>query len=176
MSDSSVFLLVEDNPDDVTLIRRAFQKAKVLNALHVATSGEEAIEYLGGTGRYMARAEYPIPSLVLLDIKMPRIDGFDVLKWIRRQPGLQTLRVVMLTSSDEMRDVNTAYKLGANSFLVKPVDFERFVEITQALSGYWLWMDKAPESSRPAPVNITDPTAVNPIQQILPPSRPPRVT
>ncbi len=166
MPDSAVFLLAEDNPDDVLLIRRAFQKAKILNALHVATGGEEAIEYLSGQGRYVARAEYPLPSLVLLDIKMPRVDGFEVLKWIRRQPGLRGMRVVMLTSSDEMRDVNTAYQLGANSFLVKPVDFERFVEITQAISGYWLWMDKAPDVSRPPQVNIVHPAA---IKKTLPP-------
>lgn len=162
MPDSAVFLLVEDNPDDVVLIRRAFHKAKVLNPLHVVTSGEEAIEYLGGTGRYAVRAEYPLPNLVLLDIKMPRVDGFEVLKWIRGQTGLRGMRVVMLTSSDEMRDVNAAYQLGANSFLVKPVDFERFVEITQAISGYWLWMDKAPEASRPpGPMKAVDAAKLN---------------
>ncbi len=151
MPDSAVILLVEDNPDDVVLIRRAFQKARLLNPLHVVMSGEEAIEYLSGGGRYEARTEYPLPNLVLLDIKMPRVNGFEVLKWIRRQPGLRALRVVMLTSSDEIRDVNTAYQLGANSFLVKPVDFERLVEIFQALSGYWLWMDRAPDAFRAPP-------------------------
>ncbi len=144
----ALFLVVEDNKDDVLLLRRAFQKAKVLNPVHVVSGGEEAIAYLSGTGKYANRVEFPLPSLVLLDIKMPRIDGFEVLRWIRAQPGLSTLRVIMLTSSDEVHDMNTAYQLGANSFLIKPVDFERFVEISQALAGYWLWMDRAPEVSR----------------------------
>ncbi len=142
------FLVVEDNSDDVLLLRRAFRKAKVLNPIHTAASGEEAIAYLSGTAKYSNRVEFPLPSLVLLDIKMPRVGGLEVLRWIRTQPGLSSLRVIMLTSSDEIRDVNAAYQLGANSFLIKPVDFERFVEISQALTGYWLWMDKAPEVSR----------------------------
>src|SRR5690349_19737256 len=122
-----VFLLVEDNADDVVLVKRAFAKAKVLNPLHITRRGEEAIDYLSGTGKYANRAEFPLPGLVLLDLNMPGLSGFDVLRWIRQQPGLRTLRVVVLTSSDETRDVNLAYQLGANSFLVKPVDFERFV-------------------------------------------------
>ena len=79
---------------------------------------------------------------------MPGIDGFDVLRWIRQQPGLSALRVVVLTSSDHMRDVNEAYQLGANSFLVKPLEFERFVDMSAAINGYWLWLSKTPESSR----------------------------
>jgi CheY-like chemotaxis protein len=149
MSDHALFLLVEDNADDVMLIRRAFQKSRVLNPVHIARTGEEALAYLSGEGRYRNRTEFPLPALVLLDLKMPGMDGFDVLKWIRNQPGLNLLRVVVLTSSDSMRDVNEAYQLGANSFLVKPVDFDRFVEISQALSGYWLWLDRAPDVSRP---------------------------
>lgn len=149
VSDQAVFLLVEDNDNDALLLRRAFVKARVLNPLHVARSGEEAIAYLSGTGKYATRSEYPLPSLVLLDLKMPGLDGFDVLRWIRQEPELRALRVVVLTSSDELRDINLAYQLGANSFLVKPADFERFVEISQALNGYWMWLDKAPELSRP---------------------------
>lgn len=145
----AIFLLVEDGEDDVLLIKRAFIKANVLNPLQIVTSGEEAIAYLEGTGKYRNRTEFPLPALVLLDIKMPGLDGFQVLDWIRAQPDLRALRVVMLTSSDDMRDVNRAYQLGANSFLIKPIDFERFVEISQALAGYWLWMDKAPEVVRP---------------------------
>jgi CheY-like chemotaxis protein len=155
MSDSAVFLLVEDNKDDVLLIRRAFAKAKVLNPLQVVCGGEEAIAYLSAKGKFVNRTEYPLPALILLDIKMPGVDGFDVLRWVRLQRGLNSLRVVMLSSFDDMRDVNAAYQLGANSFLVKPVDFERFVEISQALAGYWLWMDKAPEVFRPPP-NLSD--------------------
>lgn len=144
MPDTGLILLVEDQPDDVLLIQRAFAKAKVLNPVQVARSGEEAVAYLSGTGRYANRAEFPLPALILLDIKLPGLDGFDVLSWIRHDSLVPTTRVVMITSSSDMRDVNTAYKLGANSFLIKPVDFERFVEISQALNGYWLWLDKAP--------------------------------
>lgn len=150
MSDQALFLLVEDNPDHVKLLQRAFSKAQLVNPIQVARSGEEAIEYLSGVGKFSNRAEYPLPSLVLLDLKMPGIDGFEVLRWIRQQPGMTTLRVVVLTTSDETRDIDLAYKLGANSFLVKPSDFDRFVEISQALSGYWLWLDRAPASGRPA--------------------------
>jgi len=151
VSDRAVILLIDDSDDDCLLIRRAFAKARVLNPLFVVTSGEDALAYLSGSGKYANRAEFPLPSLVLLDIKMPRMDGFEVLRWIRSQPGLRLMRVVMLTSSGDVRDVNLAYQLGANSFLVKPVDFERFVEISQALSGYWLWMDRPPETFRLAP-------------------------
>lgn len=148
MPEESVILIVEDNPDDVLLVRRSFALAKVLNPVQVVTNGEDAIAYLGGSGKYENRAEFPLPSLVLLDLKMPGLDGFDVLSWIRNEPTLHALRVVVLSSSDEMRDVNKAYQLGANSFLVKPVDFERFVEISRALNGYWIWMDHPPEVSR----------------------------
>lgn len=149
-----VFLLVEDNPDHVLLLQRAFIRARLLNPLQVVTSGEQAIEYLSGTGRFSNRAEFPLPSLVLLDLKMPGIDGFDVLRWIRQQPTIANLRVVVLTTSEETRDIDMAYKCGANSFLVKPSDFDRFVEITQALSGYWLWLNHSPEVSRPAPAPV----------------------
>jgi len=151
MSDRALFLLVEDTEDDVLLIHRAFLKANILNTLQVVRSGEEAIEYLQGTGRFSNRAEFPLPSLVLLDLKMKGIDGFEVLRWIRQQPALTRLRVVVLTSSNAVGDVNLAYQLGANSFLVKPVDFDRLVEISQALKGYWLWMSAEPEVARASP-------------------------
>lgn len=149
MSDQALVLLIEDNEDDVALVRRALSKAKVLNPLQVAHSGEEALEYLVGTGRYANRSEYPLPELILLDLKLPGIDGFQVLRWIRQQPGLKALRVVVLTSSNELHDATLAYQAGANSFLVKPVDFEEFVSITNAIQGYWLWTSKSPEVSRP---------------------------
>lgn len=149
MSDQALFLLVEDNPDHVMLLQRAFRKARVLNPLQVVGTGEEAIQYLSGSGKYANRTEFPAPTIVLLDLKMPGMDGFDVLRWIRQQPGLAMLRVVVLTTSDDARDIDLAYKLGANSFLVKPSDFDRFVEVTQALSGYWLWLDRAPAASNP---------------------------
>jgi CheY-like chemotaxis protein len=149
MSEQALFLLVEDNEDHVALIRRAFVKSKVVNPVQVVPNGEQAIAYLEGTGRFSNRAEFPLPSLILLDLKLTGMDGFEVLRWIRSQPTLRAIRVVVLTSSNAIKDVNLAYQLGANSFLVKPVDFEDFVRIAQALQGYWLWSDKAPEVSRP---------------------------
>ena len=148
MVDDAVILLAEDNEDDVAMMRRAFKRANFLNPLYVVENGEQAIAYLKGEGKYASREEYPLPSLLLLDLKMPRKNGFDVLEWIRQQPGLGSLRVVVLTSSDEIRDVNRAYQLGANSFLVKPLDFSEFVRMTEALKGYWIWLSRAPEISR----------------------------
>src|SRR6266481_325024 len=151
MPQQAVFLLVEDNENDVVLVRRTMAKAKVLNPLQVVESGEKAVAYLSGEGRYSDRGQYPLPALVLLDLKLPGLDGFDVLRWIRQNRGLKALRVVVLTSSNDMRDVNLAYQLGANSFLVKPVEFETFNQIANVMSGYWLWLEQAPEVSRPSP-------------------------
>ena len=149
MIESAVILLADDGEDDVTLVRRAFKKAGLLNPLQVVKDGDEAIAYLKGEGAYRNRLEFPLPDLLLLDLKMPRKNGFEVLQWIRAQPSLSALRVVVLTSSEEVVDVNRAYQLGANSFLVKPVDFDHFVNVVHALQGYWLWMSRAPEIYRP---------------------------
>ena len=138
MSDQALFLLVEDNDDHVVLIRRAFTKSKVINPLQVVRTGEDAIAYLEGTGGFSNRAEFPLPALILLDLKLTGMDGFDVLRWIRQQPTLRAIRVVVLTSSNAIGDVNLAYQLGANSFLVKPTDFSRYLEIAQLLKAWWL--------------------------------------
>ena len=148
MIESAVILLAEDDEDHILLVRRAFKKARLLNPLHVVRDGEEAIAYFKGTGRYAKRVEFPLPALLLLDLKMPKKNGFEVLEWIRQEPRLRNLRVIVLTSSEDMRDVNLAYQLGANSFLVKPVDFPHFVEVTRALKGYWLWMSQEPQIAR----------------------------
>ena len=149
MPDQSVFLLVEDNENDIFFIRRAFKQAQVVNPMVVVKNGEEAMAYFMGIGAYKNRVEFPLPSLVLLDLKLPGMSGVDFLRWLRQQPDMGTTRVVVLTSSKLTRDVNEAYQAGANSFLVKPVDFEVFVQITSALSGYWQWADKPPETHRP---------------------------
>jgi CheY-like chemotaxis protein len=154
MSLRPIILLVDDSEDDTILVRRAFVRAKLLNPLVAVASGEEAIAYLGGTDKYANRAEFPLPGLVLLDLKMPGSDGFEVLRWIRTQPCLHSLRVVVLTASDEVRDVKLAYQLGATSYLVKPLDFERLVEISQALSGCWVWLDKGEPQNRPIAARI----------------------
>jgi len=150
VADQAVILLAEDREDDILLIRKAFKKAFINNPLFVVRDGEEAIAYLKGEGKYFNRDEFPLPDLLLLDIKMPGVDGFGVLKWIRQQPSLSSLRVVVLTSSEDIQDVNIAYRLGANSFMVKPLDFENFLEMSRFLTSYWLQMSKTPETSRPA--------------------------
>ena len=126
-------LLVEDNQDDILLILRAFQRAGVNRRVQAVTSGMEAVAYLQGTPPYGDREKYPLPALVLLDIKMPGMDGFEVLRWIRRQSEFFQLCVVMLTNSDHISDANQAYHLGANSFLVKPLDFENAAELARSL-------------------------------------------
>ena len=132
-STKPLFLLVENNEDDAFLINRAFERAEVNNRIFRVKSGDEAIAYLSGDVPYWNRDQYPFPLMVLLDIKMPRMDGFEVLRWIRRQSEFARLCVVMLTSSDEIHDVNQAYQLGATSFLVKPLDFWNASELSKAV-------------------------------------------
>jgi len=146
---NAVIMLVDDLEEDVLLVQRAFLRAKFTNPVHVVRSREEAIAYLKGDNQYAKRDEYPLPSLVLLDLKMPGMDGFDVLKWIRKEPSLKAIRVVVLTSSDQIRDVNEAYRLGANSFMVKPMDFQNYVAMSASLKDYWLNRSETPEVARP---------------------------
>ena len=141
-------LLVEDSEDNVFLVRHAMHKAGITARLEVATSGEQAIEYLGGANRYSDWVRFPLPSIVLLDLKMPGMSGFEVLKWIREQPGLKALRVAMLTSSDMPSEIKTAHELGANIFLTKPVELELLVEILKTLNEHWLKQAKSPAVSR----------------------------
>src|SRR5438105_5333079 len=136
MPDQAVILLAEDLEDDILLIRRALKKGHINNPLQVVRDGDEAIAYLAGEGKYSSRDEYPLPDLMFLDLKMPRKDGYEVLKWIRAHPELSALRVIVLTSSEQLRDVNLAYQLGANSFLVKPLEFENFVETCNIIREY----------------------------------------
>jgi CheY-like chemotaxis protein len=133
----ALILLVEDRQDDVLLMLQSFDRAGITNPIHVVPDGEEAIQYLGGTGKYSDKT-CPLPELVLLDLKLPKSDGFEVLQWIRTNSRLNGLRVVVLTSSDDIRDVNLAYSLGANSFLVKPMDFSRLIELSSFISDTWL--------------------------------------
>ena len=151
MSDQALILLVEDREDDILLVRKAFKAAFIENPLQVVRDGEEAIAYLQGEGRYSNRAEHPLPELILLDLKMPKMDGFDVLTWIRQQPGIRALPVVVLTSSDQIKDVNRAYDLGANSFLVKPLDFQNYTQLTKLINEYWMKSSKIPETYRSPP-------------------------
>ena len=137
--DCETILLAEDNADHIILIKRAFVQARLINPVQVVSDGEETIAYLGGRGKYADRKQYPMPALLLLDLKMPNKDGFEVLEWLRHQPELRGLRVVVLTTSDRIYDVQRAYELGAHSFLTKPLDVRDFVLLGPAIKGYWVW-------------------------------------
>jgi len=142
-----VILVVEDSPTDVILIRRAFTKANVANPLHVVSDGDAAVQYLAGEGSFADRAAHPLPAVMLLDLKLPRRSGLEVLQWVRAQASLRRLPVVVLTSSSQSRDVNHAYDLGANSYLVKPVQFDDLKEMLGKVDLYWIGLNRRPSLS-----------------------------
>ena len=135
---NEVLLLVEDNEHDVFLMKRALRQAEIRNPLYVVGDGEQAIDYLAGNGVYNDREMYPFPALVLLDLKLPFRSGHEVLAWIRNEAELNELVVVVLTSSDEPADVNQAYKLGANSYLVNPPSLGQLRDLAKSFKWYWL--------------------------------------
>ena len=137
-------LLVEDNPDDVELTRIAFEEAKVANLLRVVGDGAEALDYLFARGKHADRDPANLPSLVLLDLNLPLLDGREVLQAIRAEDATRRLPVVVLTTSAEPFDVEQAYALGANSYIQKPVDFERFVDVVRQIGLYWLALNQPP--------------------------------
>jgi len=141
---SKVILLVEDNPDDVTLTLRALKKSNILNQVVVAEDGVEALDYLFGTGKYAGRDMGIMPQVVLLDLKMPKMDGLEVLHRIRADERTKLLPVVILTTSSEDKDRIESYKFGANSYIRKPVDFNQFVAAVQHLGLYWLVLNESP--------------------------------
>lgn len=147
-------LLVDDNQDDVLLIKRSFARAGLEHPIAHVSSGLECMAYLSGEAPYCDRALYPSPSVVLLDLKMPGTDGFDVLRWIRHQSVFAPLRVVVLTSSDDIREVNLAFQLGANSFLVKPLDFWYATQLGRSLWPCWP-IGSCPDSSQSAALPST---------------------
>jgi len=149
VADDAIFLLVEDSDDDILLTRRSFRNAEMTYPLQVVRSVDEAISYLAGEGLFSNRIEFPLPSLVLLDLKMPRRNGFELIEWVRAQPSMYALRIIVLSSSDSRADVERAYDLGANSYLVKPVESQTFVETLRLLKQYWIGFDTAPRVSRP---------------------------
>ncbi len=151
MLKNQYILLVEDDPNDVLLIQRAFQKAGLREQLQVVRDGREAIAYLSGEAEYADREQYPLPFLLLLDLKMPGTDGFEVLRWVRAEPRLKRLLVVVLTSSNLQADVDRAYELGANSYLVKPVEFEQMVNMIQRFEAYWTEINRTPTTQPGAP-------------------------
>ncbi|HWQ90290.1 MAG TPA: response regulator [Clostridia bacterium] len=131
-------LLVEDDLNDIFLVKRAFKLAQIKNPLQVATDGQEAILYLRGDGKYGDRETYPLPKLMVMDIKMPRKTGFEVLEWVKGDDrNLRRIPVVIVSSSDNPADINRAYELGANAYMVKPVDFRAVEHLFQAITQYW---------------------------------------
>jgi len=144
MVQEKVILLVEDNPADVTLTIRALKKANILNEIAVARDGVEALDYLFGNAIQGGHGVRSLPAVVLLDLKLPKIDGLEVLKRVRENPLTKTLPVVVLTTSREEKDVVSSYELGCNSYVRKPVDFNQFAEAIRQLGLYWLVINEAP--------------------------------
>ncbi|MEW6590200.1 MAG: response regulator [Pseudomonadota bacterium] len=147
MLSDKVILLVEDNPDDEALTLRALQKNNILNQVVVARDGVEALDYLFGTGAYAGRDTRDQPQIVLLDLKLPRVDGLEVLRRMRADPRTATQPVAILTTSNEDRDILSSYQLGANSYIRKPVDFEQFIEAVRQLGMYWLVLNVPPSGN-----------------------------
>src|SRR5574340_1347197 len=145
LPESQTILLVEDDPNDVLLIQRAFRNARLANPVSITNDGDEAVNYLSGAGKFANRDEYPMPILVLMDLKLPRRSGLEVLEWIRQQNPLCRLPVIVLTSSSQSSDINRAYDLGANSYLTKPVSFESLLEMVKTLNMYWLVLNRFPD-------------------------------
>ncbi|MGA9110930.1 MAG: response regulator [Smithella sp.] len=141
---NKIILLVEDNPSDIMLTKRALDQNKITNKLVVAEDGREALDYLLGAGKYAGRDVRALPAVVLLDLKLPLIDGLEVLKEIRANEFTRLLPVVILTSSDHEKDIVDSYKLGANSYIRKPVDFHQFADAVRTLGMYWLLLNEAP--------------------------------
>lgn len=137
-------LLAEDNPRDAELTLLAFADHKLANSIHVVRDGAEALDFLFAEGAYSGRVDMAYPRVVLLDLKLPKVDGIEVLRAIRQDPRTRTVPVVVLTSSQEERDIVEAYRLGVNSYIVKPLDFEKFGEAVSALGMYWLVLNQPP--------------------------------
>lgn len=149
---STTILLVEDDENDIFFMKHSFQEVGILNPLQVVQDGEEAMNYLGGLGKYANRELFPLPCLTLLDLKLPRVMGLEVLKWMREQPELKSLIVIILTSSPLGPDIKLAYQLGANAYLVKPSSPSELREIASGIKQFWFelnhssWLELAPKA------------------------------
>ena len=144
-------LLVEDNPDDVELTLHALKKSRLVNRILVVRDGAEALDFLYGEGEFAGRNPRDVPRLILLDLKLPKVSGTEVLRRLRGNPRTRTIPVVILTSSREERDIAETYGLGINSYIVKPVDFDQFSEVAEQLGYYWLLINQPPLFSEPEP-------------------------
>ncbi len=137
-------LLVEDDSNDVLFIQRAFRQVNAFSPIQIVKDGDEAVDYLSGQGEYADRDSHPLPALILLDLKLPRRSGIEVLSWMKEQPVIRRIPVVILTSSKENVDINRTYDLGISSYLVKPVSFEALSNMIVALDAYWLQLNEYP--------------------------------
>jgi two-component system response regulator len=147
---NKTILLVEDNPDDIALTLRALKKNHIANEVAIAHDGVEALDYLFGTGQHAGRDVTQVPAVVLLDLKLPKVDGLDVLRRLRADARTKLVPVVILTSSKEEQDLASGYALGANSYIRKPVDFPQFTEAIRQLGLYWLVLNEGPPAGRGA--------------------------
>jgi CheY-like chemotaxis protein len=162
MDPSQVVLLAEDNPDDALLMQQAFKSHGLMKPLHIVHDGSDAIAYLVGEGIYADRVAHPFPTLVILDLKMPRVSGFDVLQWLLDHPDFRVIPTIVWSSSADQRDVKHAYCIGANGYLVKPNDFQQFKAMVGRLLGFWENCEKpgaGPSVPTCASVQNTDPFA-----------------
>lgn len=148
-------LYAEDDPNDVFIMRRAMKTAGIKNPLQVVDHGQAAIDYLDGNGQYADRGRFPLPCLMLLDMKLPYLSGLEVMKWIRRESSMPTLLVVFMTSSREEMDIDQAYRLGANAYLVKPPDSQKLAEMLEALKNFWLTHNQFPPDCFPITAGVS---------------------
>lgn len=148
MNGSETILHVEDSPEDVIILQYAFKQADIQNPVQVVTDGQQAVDYLSGNGSYADRQQFPLPCLILLDLKLPIKMGMQVLEWIRKQPALKSLIVIILSSSIHEGDIKRAYEIGANAFLVKHPDARMTIDMCRALKQFWLVHNQPPSSSR----------------------------
>jgi CheY-like chemotaxis protein len=168
-SDNPTFLVVEDRDDDLFMIQRAFQQLGFDTPVQYLKNGEEAIAYLKGAGRYANREQFPLPSVLLLDLKMPRKNGFEVLEWIQQQPSLTDLRTVVLTTSEDVYELHRVYRLGAASFLTKPLNFTEFKDTIHVVYNYWMMLNRPPSLQRPQKGTVVPPP-LTAVRQDTPPA------
>ena len=154
MEDLGTILVVEDDPNDLFFLKRAFSAIQTKCRMQAVGDGAEAIDYLWGVDDYADRQQFPLPTLILMDLKMPRVDGFEFLAWLRREPGVRSIPVVVLSSSNLPVDVQRAYELGANSFVVKAQDNAGLPDMLRTLASYWLEVCETPVSSPPHAVPV----------------------
>ena len=154
-------LLVEDNEDDAFLMTRALKSAAVELPMQIVGDGQRAMDYLRGAGAYGDRDAYPLPDVIFLDIKLPQVDGLEVLRWIREQPSIRRTVVIILTSSNHPDDVRRAYDLGANSCVVKPASYQDLVQFAKAFKAYWLSCNQPPGTANPLLAPTTKPISSN---------------